>query len=379
MIKIIRYKFNNLKNMNILNKRIYHSDYIINKLPELYNEIYEFSLKNQSSVTINQLLKLSEMNYNDRINISAKYLYKEIPIRLARRIKDLEKLPFGLSQTNGVCNVRKWYIQSFLDFRLYDEKEINNTTKFLNMIEKVYNRHNPTIITMAKGIHEISKMNKYNIENINDLLNRFFTSRIGIRVLLGHFIELHKKTTNNYFGIICTNTNPKKILLDAIEDASYVALKNNNEIPKINIICEEDIHICYIPNHLYYVLFEILKNSIGAVNRTPNENKKIECLIRHDKNVVKIKISDNGIGIKKDNMKNIWKYSYTTTKINLDEHFESDFSKEAPLSGIGYGLAMSKLYLEYFGGRIEIFSEYGKGTDVYIYLHKSGNFDEPLV
>lgn len=373
-----------LKNITGLSKySIYRSSH--QKLPNLYNEIYEFSFKNQSSITINKLLELENMNFNNRINVSAQYLYNEIPIRLARRIKDLEKLPFELNKTNGVNQVRKWYIQSFIDFRDYNINNIsNNTSLFLEMVKNVYERHAPTLITMAKGIHEIKKINKIQMENISELLDRFYMSRIGIRVLLGHYIELHKENSDgltesqNYFGIICKETNPKKILNDAIEDASYVATRNNHILPKFNINCNDNILFSYIPSHLYYILFEIIKNSIHATNRNNNNNNYINCDINDDKNLIIIKISDNGIGIKKHNLNKIWKYSYTTTKINLDEHFETDFSKEAPLSGIGYGLPITKLLVEYFGGRIEIFSEYEVGTDVYIYLHKNGNFDEPL-
>jgi len=351
----------------------------INKLSQLYNEIHEFSTKQQSPITINQLLNLSELSFKDRINISSNYLYNEMPIRLARRIKDLEKVPFYSNHINTISSVREWYIESFMDFRQFNIQDINKSNHFLNMIEKVYERHNTTIITMAKGIHEISRMNNHKIKNINELLNRFFISRIGIRVLLEHFIELHKNPSNNYFGIICKNTDPKRILSHVVEDALYVTIKNNNDISKINIECKEEIKFPYIANHLYYILFEIIKNGISAVNKTNNKKKIIKCTLRQDENLIEIKISDNGIGIKKEDMKKIWEYSYTTTKINLDEHFESDFSREAPISGIGYGLPMTKLLLEYFGGRIEIFSEYGKGTDVYIYIHKNGNFDEPLV
>lgn len=367
--------FNKILKMNYYTSS--NNSNIYCKLPKIYNEIYEYSQKNQSSITINHLLTLSSFKKEDRINLSAKYLYNEIPIRLARRIKDLEQLPFGLSKTNGINEVRKWYIQSFLDFREYEPTEINNSKLFLNMVNKVYERHGSTIVTMAKGIHEIRKMNQLKMDNVHQLLDRFYSSRIGIRTLLGHFIELFNESPN-YFGIICLKTDPKKILEDAIEDASYVAKRNNATIPNIKIKSNQHILFPYIPNHLYYVLFEIIKNAICATNKNLSKTPEINCEINDDKNLIVIKISDNGIGIKKENMNKVWEYSYSTTKINLDEHFESDFSKDAPLSGIGFGIPMSKLYCEYFGGRMEIFSEYGQGTDVYVYLHKKGNFDEPL-
>ena len=39
------------------------------------------------------------------------------------------------------------------------------------------------------------------------------------------------------------------------------------------------------------------------------------------------------------------------------------------MAGLGYGLPLSRLYAEYFGGSLELVSLYGHGADVFVRLN----------
>lgn len=52
-------------------------------------------------------------------------------------------------------------------------------------------------------------------------LDRFYLSRIGIRMLIGQHIALQKPTVKDYVGIICTRTNIAEIAQDAIDNARF--------------------------------------------------------------------------------------------------------------------------------------------------------------
>ena len=47
----------------------------------------------------------------------ATFLRRELPVRLARRVIELEQLPEGLHSMPSVQRVREWYIQSFVEIR----------------------------------------------------------------------------------------------------------------------------------------------------------------------------------------------------------------------------------------------------------------------
>ena len=90
-----------------------------------------------------------------------------------------------------------------------------------------------------------------------------------------------------------------------------------------------------------------------------------------DEEWILIKIQDNCGGIQDKDMDKIWYYSYTTHPINTTEIVEqTDFSNKSPLSGFGYGLPISEIYVNFFNSsshNIKIVCNNNK-TNVYIYL-----------
>jgi pyruvate dehydrogenase kinase 2/3/4 len=93
-----------------------------------------------------------------------------------------------------------------------------------------------------------------------------------------------------------------------------------------------------------------------------------------DNNIIILKISDNGDGIDEEDMKHIWKFSFTTSDINFNDQYSNDFEKENPLSGFGYGLPISRILLKIFNGNLKVFSQKGKGTDVYLFIDLNSNW-----
>jgi signal transduction histidine kinase len=141
-----------------------------------------------------------------------------------------------------------------------------------------------------------------------------------------------------------------------------------NSIIKLNI--HHKIIIPTIDHYIYYILFEILKNSVEAVKH--KSNPLINVTIKEiDEEWILIKIQDNGGGIHEKDMDKIWYYSYTTHPIDSSEIVEqTDFSIKSPLSGFGYGLPISEIYINFFNSsthNIKIDSN-NKRTNVYIYL-----------
>jgi len=48
------------------------------------------------------------------------------------------------------------------------------------------------------------------------------------------------------------------------------------------------------------------------------------------------------------------------------------------MAGFGYGLPISRLYAQYFGGDLKLISMEGYGTDVYLHLNRLSSSNEPL-
>ncbi|EJT49166.1 hypothetical protein A1Q1_01815 [Trichosporon asahii var. asahii CBS 2479] len=222
-----------------------------------------------------------------------------------------------------------------------------NFTRVLQTIKK---RHDPTVTSVAQGVLEWKRKQKAGRigQNIQEWLDRFYLSRIGIRALIGQHVALNTlKPHPDYVGIICTRANVHDICHEAIENARYNSLRavverygvdNEDQFPPVKVIVVE-----------------------GGEDIT-------------------IKISDEGGGIPRSALPMIWTYLYTTMS---DEGLEDTIQEgiqghTVPMAGFGYGLPLSRLYARYFGGDLRLISMEGHGTDVYISLNKLSSSREPL-
>jgi pyruvate dehydrogenase kinase 2/3/4 len=124
------------------------------------------------------------------------------------------------------------------------------------------------------GINEYKRQKqRMQIDNsIQSFLDRFYMSRIGIRMLIGQHVALNSAPENDgdYVGIICTKTNVKDLAQEAIENARFVCEDYYGlfDAPKVQLVCRPDLHFMYVPGHLSHMLFETLKNSLRAVVET---------------------------------------------------------------------------------------------------------------
>lgn len=262
--------------------------------------------------------------------------------------------------------------------------------KFAQVLERIKRRHDSVVTTVAQGILEYKrKRQRMQIDhNIQAFLDRFYMSRIGIRMLIGQHIALtdqRQRSDPNYVGIICTKTNVRDLAMEAIENARFVCEDHYGlfEAPKIQLICDPNIHFMYVPGHLSHMLFETLKNSLRAVVERHGQDKEefpvTKVIVAEGKEDITIKISDEGGGIPRSAIPLVWTYMYTTVDQtpNLDPDFnKSDF--KAPMAGFGYGLPISRLYARYFGGDLKLISMEGYGTDVYLHLNRLSSSSEPL-
>lgn len=312
-------------------------------------------------------------------------------------------------------------------------KEVYDYNKLVNdALTKIKKRHDATVATMAQGVQEWKTEHKLVQVNlaIQTFLDRFYMLRIGIRMLIGQHIALNmsqalptrqrintllkgnnstpqnKNVKSNYVGVICTECSVSDIAEDAVETAKYICEEYYGlfEAPEIQLIAPQElVNFMYVPGHLIHMFFEVLKNSLRAtiefhtprlkaamIKENPllkeddidlNDLKfpPIKVIISEGYEDIAIKISDEGGGIARSEIPLIWTYLYTTVDKTptLDAEFNQT-SFKAPMAGFGYGLPISRLYAQYFGGDLKLISMEGYGTDVYIHLNRLSSSLEPL-
>jgi len=84
-----------------------------------------------------------------------------------------------------------------------------------------------------------------------------------------------------------------------------------------------------------------------------------------------IKISDQGGGVPKKVQDEAWQYGWTTAD-NDHEDEEDPYSGctwRKELAGYGFGLPLTRLHAQYFGGDVFMQALPGHGTDMYLLLN----------
>lgn len=265
----------------------------------------------------------------------ASFLRRELPIRLAHRIQDLEKVPL-MKDMQSVKEVQSLYIQSFLELMEFEKKIIHADQElaFARLVEGIYERHSRVLVQMARGAYEFrshvskeggnSKDVFARMEETHAFLDRFYLCRIGIRVLIGQYLALRQPPVENYVGIICSVTSPYEIVKRAIDDAAFMCTRKYGDAPEVIMSGRLDLTFPYVPTHLHYIMLELLKNSMRATvewHGPDADFPPIKVIIAdgNDNEDVVIKVSDEGGGIPRSNIKKIWSYLFTTADPTIQE------------------------------------------------------------
>lgn len=352
---------------------------ICRDLPEpLIEKIRRFSALPTTSVSLRTLYEYARHADESTFVRAAQFLHREMPIRLAKKVEELEAIPGGLLRIRNVQTVRDWYVQSFRDISSFPYPETpEDEQAFTEMLEEVKDRHKNQVAVMARGIREY--MNREGLEAINDeiqtFLDSFFLSRIGIRVLLGHHAASHH-VRDGWVGIICAQTSPYEVALEAAADAAQLCRQTFGDPPDVRFHGKLNLRFKYIPSHLKHIFFELFKNSFRATIEHNRDREGplpvVHVIIAGGLEDVSIKITDRGGGIPRSVIDRVWLYAYTT----VGEEVDMLRSDGAIMAGLGYGLPLSRLYARYFGGDLQIISLEGFGTDAYIHLSRLGTQDE---
>jgi pyruvate dehydrogenase kinase 2/3/4 len=154
-------------------------------------EVQRWGGMKQTGVSLQYMMDFGKNPTERNLLLSAQFLHKELSVRIARRAIELECLPFGLSSKPAVLKVRDWYLDSFRDLRTFPEiKDVQDEHAFTKMIRMIKVRHNHVVPAMALGVNQLKKDLYPKLlpsaqEEIHEFLDRFYLSRIGIRMLIG--------------------------------------------------------------------------------------------------------------------------------------------------------------------------------------------------
>lgn len=136
---------------------------------------------------------------------------------------------------------------------------------------------------------------------------------------------------------------PDEIIIDAINILNEHARKKNISI---NFESDNSNLILGQKDKFLQIAINIIENSI----KYSNDNTKIDVKSFSSKSYYYFKVKDNGIGIPKEDLPRIFERFYRVDKARKS-------------GGTGLGLAIVKHIVKTFGGKIEVDSKVGEGTE----------------
>ncbi|WP_129600637.1 ATP-binding protein [Anaerophilus nitritogenes] len=135
--------------------------------------------------------------------------------------------------------------------------------------------------------------------------------------------------------------------------------KKNIERNEINMICKvtgnHSKPVLINEDVLRMVLLNLINNSIHSFEGVEREEKKIYLTMNIEENYLNIKVIDNGCGIEKEKLENIFDPFYSTKE-----------------NGTGLGLYIISTEISNNDGRISVKSNFGEGTEFDIVLPIKG-------
>ena len=301
----------------------------------------------------------NSMNTSIRINIAIIVLLGVIAIIVAliytnKRDKSLRSINKYLDKVNN----------GNYELKIEDNGE--------DEISRLRNELYKTTILLRESA-ENSEKEKTNLSNsLADISHQLKTPLTSIRIMLDNIEEnpnMDEKTRNEFIEEISrqidwisslvisllklakfdagaiimqdTQINVKKLIDNVINNlAIMIDIKNIKIEEKI----DEDVILRADYNWQLEALTNIIKNCIEH----SKEDSKIKIEVENNSIFVKIKITDEGEGIAKEDLSHIFERFYK--------------SKQASENSIGIGLSLAKTIIEKENGYIKVDSELGKGT-----------------
>ncbi|KAJ7047343.1 branched-chain alpha-ketoacid dehydrogenase kinase [Mycena alexandri] len=376
--------------------------------------------KEANRLTLRQLVFFGRSMDEDRLIKSANYVRTELPVRIAHRLRDMQKLPFIVVTQEEVAKVYELYWIAFEKFRLYPPiNTLEDNAAFCQFLSTILREHSTVIPSLSLGLSLASP--HFSPDDLDSFMRRMLVSRISRRVLAEHHIALSEIHSGKHIsashgephvGIIFTGLNIKR----CIEKCANLLRQRGREWPEVVIDGHVETSFAYIKEHLEYTIFELLKNAMRATtSHHPGATPPpIRATIVAGANDVGIRISDQGGGLYHTRVKtpsDLFSFSHIRNAARLqnsrigalrtvsssphgmratvDEQvgrWHQNLASEpegkgadpetdagvAPHPRIGIGLPMSNIFATYFGGSLELVTLDGWGTDVYLRLPKLG-------
>lgn len=335
-------------------------------------EVSFYAAQEPNSISVKQILDAGSPEK------AAVLTHKELPIRFSQRILQIETLG-NWKENPELCEVYDLYTRTFHDLRL-TELDLARLDSFTEVIQRLKGRMRTVIPHLATAMRRLQAEGRSEAM-LGEWMDDFLLSRIGTEMLTSQYIAC-VEPKNGRRGIVDNRCDPAAICMQAARHAKKLCRKHFLLQHDVEIVVESSepgasgrrIRFPYVPQYLFYIMVELLKNSARATvevcggNPQQIQERPIVITVSADPSEVAIRVQDVAGGIPFGVEDRVWSYMYSTASKN---EAGTAFSQQGtPLAGYGVGLPLSRLYARYLGGSLHVHSLPGVGTCAYLYLKR---------
>jgi pyruvate dehydrogenase kinase 2/3/4 len=197
-------------------------------------------------------------------------------------------------------------------------------------------------------------------------LDAIFSTRIGLRFLLQHYVAMGQPPRDGFSGLIETRCSPVALCRQVAESTQAAIGAEYGTAPPIEVVGDVAQTFTYVPSHISIVMGMLLKNSSVATVRQHHQThgslergaavSAVRCIVAMSEETVQFKLEDAAGGIRRSSLINVWSYR----SLNSSWWKPSD----------GLHLPLARLYCKYFGGDLALVPMEGYGTDCYVTLNR---------
>ncbi|PFH57379.1 hypothetical protein XA68_15140 [Ophiocordyceps unilateralis] len=393
----------------------------------------EWIAREARPISLRQLMVFGRSLTETRLISSANYVRTELPLRIAHRIRDMQRLPYAVVTNCHINDVYNLYCNAFDTFRKLPEvKTLDENDRLCDVISQTLKSHLTVIPKLAMGILECGGL--MDARELDSFMNTILRSRISRRVIAEQHLSLTETFNSPYFsagaklseadfiGEVFIKCSAKDVIQRCAEAVTALARSTNGPdvaVPSIRVLGHLDASFPYILSHIDYIVGELLRNSVQAVidrrHRAEASSSgpppPVDVTVCEAQEHVIFRISDQGGGIPRQQLPYLWSFSKgpqsqarlrnlgqvprmaaTTQDLHVHEELAradlkapstyqsspSSLAVRPPNLRLGIGLPLSRVYAEYWAGSLELHNLEGYGVDAFLQISRLGNKNEQL-
>lgn len=306
----------------------------------------------------------------------------------ARRLRTFRNLPYLVMLNPSISELYSIYLKTMLvllNALVSPPKTLaENETFTEEVLRNFIDMHADTLPLLSKGFSEVVAL--VPAECVDQFLNEHLRERISMRLMAHQHVMLTESLMSAsyekgglYNGVI-QQLDMRAVIKNNQDHVNDICLLKYDQTVPVHVNTSMQpgsgpasgpIVFPYIEYHLDYILTELFKNSFRAhIENKVAEPVQVTVATSASPLFMELRIRDRGKGIEPRTLKHMFDYSFSTYESGEGDSYKT---LNAPpglggnvVAGMGYGLPLSKNYVEVFGGLLSVQSYHGWGTDVYL-------------